>query len=167
MRRRWWIMMGLFAVGLLASIPIRNWLETRGPNMAVSGFIEALKAGDQTAAVWWVHPDHARALESSPTVWRPSPRVSYRIEKVEVLGGQATVEAVIRELGFSMKAAFTLEPDASGRWRISEIAKLHADPIWDTALQDHEREVYARELKAAADRSPGVIVEIDTETSRR
>lgn len=167
MHRRWWIMMALLAVGLLSVSPIRNWLETRGPKEAVTGFLEALKAGDEVAAVWWIHPDHAQVLQSSSSTWRPSPRITYRIEKTDVLGAQATVEAIIREAGFSLKAAFKLEPDATGRWRISEVEQLQPDETWDMALKQHKREVYARELKAAADRSPGVIVEIDTNSARR
>lgn len=167
MHRRWWIMMAVLAVGMLAVAPIRDWLETRGPKEAVTGFLEALKTGDQTAAVWWIHPDHAQALQSSPAAWRPSPRITYRIEKTDVLGGQAAVEAIIREAGFSLRASFKLEPDSAGRWRISEVASLQPDEVWDVAMKEHEREVYARELKAAADRTPGVIVEIDTNSSRR
>jgi len=167
MRGRWWIMMALLAVGVLSIIPIRDWLETRGPNTAVTGFIEALKTGDQAAAIWWVHPLHAQALQSAHTVWRPSPRMSFKIGKVEVVGDQAHVDAVLREAGYSLKAAFALEPDQTGRWRITEVTMLDPDPIWEVALQKHERENYARELKAAADRSPGVVVEMDNDSSRR
>lgn len=168
MRPRWWLMAAAALIAVGFPVARHIWLQY-APRRAVVAFVEALKAGDQQAALKLIDPHCAPGLSSATEAWEPSPRLQYRIVKLETWPDMAKVQVRMSELGYSVQPEFSLERDPSGNWLVTEIANVEVDPRWVTKQRERrqqENDQLARELEAAVRVLPGVVVGRETEIRR-
>jgi hypothetical protein len=175
----------MLSLGLaLIGVGVGRWWETLGPQQTLSHFFDAVRAGDRDRAVSLLIPMQQRLAEHPRDAelldpWKPSPKLSCKVEHLKVKGGRATAVVLMTDGDSRVRPTLELSRNRRGEWRIASIDGFESESVW--ARNERERrtaEVQEREdqnrqishdLMEALEGVPGVAVHRDLprETSHR
>lgn len=152
----------------------QRWTDRRQPEIVVGKFVDALKSGDQEAALELLAGTQEAAARQSVAKhiadWVPSPDLRCVVQRVEISDDFAVVQVSLIEQGYALQPEIALDRDASGNWKISAIGKVQADPRWTRDQRQRQAEAderLARDLESSLKDLPGVLVERERTTSTR
>jgi hypothetical protein len=153
---------------------VQSWTARREPEQVVCNFLEAVKWGDQLAAVKLLTPDQAARAQQSVAEhvaeWVPSPDLQYRIVRVQLSPDFAVVNAAINDGGFVVQPEIALSRSADGTWQIASIGNVGVDPRWvrqQRQAQAEADEQLAHDLESSLANRPGVLVEREAQGDTR